>query len=69
MKAVKKAKEFLETGAEIALTGQAGLLPIPADELHEPPPAKPVRPPRTRKPKEAEVHPSQKELGKEHRGY
>ena len=69
MKAIKNVHDTLEAGAEVAAGEQPELPVVLGGELHDPPPIKPERAQRARRPKEAEVHPSQKELGKEHRGY
>ena len=49
-------------GAQVSAADEAG-------EPHEAAPSQPERPPRERRPKEAELNPSPRELGKEHRGY
>lgn len=59
----------MAASAEVAAAVQPEPPVVGPDEPHDPPPTKPERPPRARRPKEAEVHPSPKELGKEHRGY
>jgi len=69
MKAIKNVHDLLAASAEIAAADQPEPPVVAPEERHDPPPIKPARPPRARRPKEAEVHPSQKELGKEHRGY
>ena len=68
MKVLKQIEEVLETGAEVLEPSESDLRVVEPEEIH---PAPPVHARRGRAPipVSAEVRPSPRELGREHRGY
>ena len=65
----KGMKRALEDAALVLDPKEADLRVVEPEEIHIPPPAQRTSRKRAPLPEGAEVHPSPKELGKEHRGY
>jgi hypothetical protein len=71
MDVVKEIREAMEEAAEAIEPSKADLRLVTVEDEgeHVPPPAGKASHARTKAPAAPEVHPSPKELGKEHRGY
>jgi hypothetical protein len=68
MKVLKQIEEALEVGAEVLEPSESDLRVVAPEETHPGPPVH-VRHGRDPIPAGAEVRPSPRELGREHRGY
>jgi len=64
----KRIEEIMMEGAEALDPAESDPRAVGAEQ-HAPPPVHHTKPPRVIEPESAEVRPSAKELGKEHRGY
>jgi hypothetical protein len=71
MDVMKDVREALEESAEAIAPAEADLRIVAIEEEgeHLPPPAAKANRGKRKAPASAQVHPSMKELGKEHRGY